>query len=42
MKVIREPLFQFLILGAIIFAVHGLITRHETDKPGEIVVTQTL
>jgi len=40
MKLIREPLFHFLVLGAVIFAVHGLITRHNTDKPGEIVVTQ--
>ena len=41
MRLIREPLFHFLILGAVIFAVHGLTTRHQTDKPGEIVVTQT-
>jgi len=40
MSVFREPLFHFLILGAVIFGVHGLITRHNTDKPGEIVVTQ--
>ena len=40
MRVIREPLFQFLILGAVIFAAHRFITRHRTDKPGEIVVTQ--
>jgi hypothetical protein len=37
---IREPLFHFLMLGAVIFAFHGLITRHKTDKPGKIVVTQ--
>jgi len=40
MKIIREPLFHFLLLGAAIFAVYGLATRHKTDKPGEIVVTQ--
>jgi PPIC-type PPIASE domain len=40
MKFIREPLFHFLLLGAAIFAVYGLATRHRTDKPGEIVVTQ--
>jgi hypothetical protein len=40
MRVIREPLFHFLILGAVIFAVYGFITRHQTDKPVEIVVTQ--
>jgi hypothetical protein len=40
MKFIREPLFHFLLLGAAIFAVYGLATRHKTGKPGEIVVTQ--
>jgi hypothetical protein len=40
MKIIREPLFHFLLLGATIFAVYGLATRHKTGKPGEIVVTQ--
>ena len=40
MKLFREPLFHFLILGAVIFVAHGLITRHQTDKPGEIFVTQ--
>jgi hypothetical protein len=40
MKITREPLFHFLLLGAAIFAVYGLATRHKTDKPGEIVVTQ--
>jgi hypothetical protein len=40
MKFIREPLFHFLLLGAAIFAVYSLATRHKTDKPGEIVVTQ--
>jgi len=41
MKLIREPLFHFLILGAAIFVVHGVVTRHKTDKPGTIVVTQS-
>jgi PPIC-type PPIASE domain len=40
MRVIRDPLFHFLILGAAIFALHGLIKRDKTDKPGEIVVRQ--
>ena len=40
MRLFREPLFHFLILGAVIFVAHGVITRHKTDKPGEIVVTQ--
>jgi hypothetical protein len=40
MKLLREPLLHFLLLGALIFAVFSFITRHRTDKPGEIVVTQ--
>lgn len=40
MRLIREPLLHFLILGVIVFALHGFVTRHKTDKPGEIVVTQ--
>jgi hypothetical protein len=40
MKIVREPLLHFLILGAVIFAVHGITARHKTDNPGEIIVTQ--
>jgi len=40
MRVIREPLFHFLLLGAAIFAVYDVATRHKSDKPGQILVTQ--
>lgn len=40
MKLLREPLFHFLLLGAAIFLIHGLVSRHSAAKPGEIVVTQ--
>jgi hypothetical protein len=40
MKLLREPLLHFILLGAAIFVTFGFITRHRTDKPGEIVVTQ--
>jgi hypothetical protein len=39
-RIFRDPLFHFLLLGAAIFAIYGFATRHRTDKPGEIVVTQ--
>jgi PPIC-type PPIASE domain len=39
-RIVRDPLFHFLLLGAAIFAVYGFATRHKTDKPGEIVVTK--
>ncbi len=40
MRVIREPLFHFLVLGAVIFGVHSLVAGHRTNAPGEIVVTR--
>ncbi len=40
MKLLREPLLHFLLLGAIIFAIYGLVSKHTASKPGEIVVTQ--
>ena len=40
MKILREPLLHFILLGAAIFAVFGFVNRHRTDKPGEIVVTR--
>ena len=40
MKILREPLLHFILLGAAIFAAYGFVNRHRTDKPGEIVVTQ--
>jgi len=39
MKLVREPLLHFLLLGAAIFAAFNLVSQHRTDKPGEIVVT---
>ena len=41
MRIIREPLFHFLLLGAVIFAAHSA-SSHGTKRirPGEIVVTQ--
>ncbi len=39
-RLVREPLFHFLVLGAVMFAVYGLRTRNKVAKPAEIVVTQ--
>ena len=39
-KLIREPLFHFLLLGAAIFVLYASSTRHKMEGPGEIVVTQ--
>ena len=40
MRLLREPLLHFLLLGAAIFAAFTLLSRHKVDKPGEIVITQ--
>jgi hypothetical protein len=40
MKLIREPLLHFALLGAVIFAAFTFVSRNRTHKPGEIVVTQ--
>jgi hypothetical protein len=40
MKLLREPLLHFLLLGAAVFAAYGPISKHSAEKPGEIVVTQ--
>jgi len=40
MKLLREPLLHFVLLGAAIFAVHSLLANHSAERPDEIVVTQ--
>jgi hypothetical protein len=40
MKFLREPLIHFLLLGATIFAAFSVVTRHRTDRPREIVISQ--
>ena len=39
MKLLREPLFHFLILGAGLFALFGLVGDSEESRTGRIVVT---
>jgi len=39
-RILREPLFHFLLLGAAIFAADGLVSKRGSDEPGRIVVTQ--
>jgi hypothetical protein len=40
MKLLRDPLLHFLLLGAVIFGVYGLVSQRNHDKPGEIVVAR--
>jgi hypothetical protein len=39
-RLLREPLLHFLLLGAVLFAAHGIVARGGTSEPGRIVVTQ--
>jgi hypothetical protein len=38
-RLLREPLLQFLALGAMLFALHGLVGKPGTDTPQKIVVS---
>jgi hypothetical protein len=40
MRLLREPLVHFLVLGAAVFAVVTLVGRRATDAPDQIVVTR--
>ena len=40
MSVLKEPLLHFLLLGAVLFAVHGWASKRVGEAPGEIVITK--
>src|SRR5690349_15357207 len=40
MKILREPLLHFLLLGAAIFGGYSLLSSARTARPGSIVVTE--
>ena len=39
LRVLREPLLQFLVLGAILFAVYGLVAKRSAETPAKIVIS---
>ena len=39
-RLLREPLLHFLLLGALLFAAHGMLSQENSGEPGRIVVTQ--
>ena len=39
-KLAREPLLHFLLLGAAIFVVYSVVSKHSSGEPGKIVITQ--
>src|SRR5262249_5939272 len=40
MKLLKEPLLHFLLLGAVIVGAYGLLSKRATTEPGKIIVTQ--
>jgi hypothetical protein len=42
MKFLREPLVHFLLLGAALFGIFGLLGRWTNDRPDRIVITPGL
>jgi hypothetical protein len=39
-KVLREPLLHFLLLGTVIFAAYGFVSKRGSNEPGKIVISQ--
>lgn len=39
MRLLREPLLQFLVLGAVVFGINGLLVKEGKETPAKIVVT---
>ena len=40
MKYLREPLLHFVLLGAAMFVIYGLVSQERVGKPGHIIITQ--
>jgi hypothetical protein len=38
-RILREPLLHFLLLGAAIFAVYGLVSKRSSSEAGKIVIS---
>jgi hypothetical protein len=38
-RILKEPLLHFLLLGAVLFAAYGVLSRGGASEPGRIVVT---
>ena len=39
-RIFKEPLLHFLLLGAAIFVIYGLVSKGSSGEPGRIVITQ--
>ena len=39
-KILREPLLHFLLLGTVIFAAYGFVSKRGSNEPGKIVISE--
>jgi hypothetical protein len=39
-RILREPLLHFLLLGTIIFAAYGFVSKRGSNEPGKIVISE--
>ncbi|MEP6669338.1 MAG: peptidylprolyl isomerase [Chthoniobacter sp.] len=39
-RILREPLLHFLLLGAVIFAAYGMVSKRGNSEPGKIVISE--
>jgi hypothetical protein len=39
-KILREPLLHFLLLGTVIFAAYGFVSKRTSNEPGKIVISE--
>jgi hypothetical protein len=39
-RILKEPLFHFLLLGAAIFVAYSFVSKRNSEEPGKIVITQ--
>ena len=39
-RILREPLLHFLLLGTVIFAAYGFVSKRGSNEPGKIVISE--
>lgn len=39
-RIIKEPMLHFVVLGAVLFAAYGFLSKRSKDEPGRVIVTQ--
>jgi hypothetical protein len=39
-RILREPLIHFLLLGTVIFAAYGFVSKRGSNEPGKIVISE--